>query len=198
MTRTLFPFALVLLAAALGAGCSQERPPVFADAQWQVDCDSMMGMCSPALPRSVLGENGEVGTVTCNVVETADARSLSFYVRSTATDGTVFEAQLLGARVPRAGGSPTGGCTFTAGEGANRFTGACGASAPSTTQPCQVRMIEFGIDPMTTSTIVDVEVFCDHLPNAATAEQLRSVHFPSMAGAPAAFRFYDCVGLSRD
>jgi hypothetical protein len=196
MTRTLASLATLLLAGLLGAGCMQDRPPVFADAQWQLGCDSMMGMCTPSLPRSVLGENGVDGSVQCNVVETASDRSLSFYVRGT-RDGTPFDARLSNARVPRAGGSPGAGCTFTVGEGANRFAGGCGASAPSADQPCQVS-IEFGLDPMLNSPTVDVDVLCDRLPNSATTEVLRSVYFPATPAMPAAFRFYDCIGLSRE
>lgn len=194
MTRTL-SFAAFLALGLVGSGCMTERPPVFADALWQVDCDSEMGMCSPSMARMLSGENAMDGNaVQCNVVETADARTVSFYVRNMAA-GTPFEARLSNARFPRAGGAPGGGCSFTVGEGANRFTGACGGAAISVEQPCQGRA-DFGFSAEFGSPTVEVTMLCDHLPNETTSEQLRSLHLPTSPTMPASFLFYDCVGLS--
>lgn len=201
MNRLTSSFVVLLALGTAGAtaGCNQNTArPVFAQADWQVRCDSEMGMCAVPLARSVTGENAMSGnTVSCTVSESADARTVNFRAGN-AVAGTAFRIEVSGARVPRSGGFAGGStCSITVVEGANRYTGRCGSSLPTNDQPCQVQ-VNFGFDETSGYTTADVEVLCDHLPNESTAEQLRSLSSPISATMPADLRFFGCVGQTRD
>jgi hypothetical protein len=193
--------ALVFAGLALGAvGCTNTgAAPVYAIADWQVRCDSVMGMCAVPLARSVTGENAMGGNVvSCSVDESPDARVVSFRAGNTAGAGMPYRIEVTGARVPRGGGAVGGStCFATITEGANRYTGRCGGAAPTTDQPCQVRIM-FGYDDTAMSPTADVEIYCDHLPNESSGDQLRSVSSPLGGIMPADLRFFDCVGQTPD
>lgn len=192
---------LAFAGLALGAvGCTNTgAAPVYAIADWQVRCDSVMGMCAVPLARSVTGENAMGGNVvSCTMEESADAREVSFRAGNSAGAGMLYRIEVTGARVPRGGGAVGGpNCFATVTEGANRYAGRCGGAAPTADQPCQVRIM-FGYDDTAMSPTADVEIYCDHLPNESSADQLRSVSSPLGGVMPADLRFFDCVGQTRD
>ena len=196
MNRSLFTFVLVPLVGAslLAPGCvtNDSRPP-FTIADWQVRCDTVMGMCSVPLRRSVTGENGEAGnSVSCNVTEDTANRTVNASVGGVGpVDGMTFELSISNARVPRGGGFVGGGtCSITVVDGVNRYRGACGSAPPSTDTPCQVE-IEFDFDEMSQSNRTTLHVLCDHLPNEVTSEQLRSFTSHLTAAEPADIELYN-------
>jgi hypothetical protein len=205
MNRSLFALSLALAplagASLLVPGCvtNDNRPP-FAIADWRVRCDSVMGMCAEPLARQVTGENGESGnSISCNVTEDETSRTVNAMIGGTGpVDRMPFEVSITNARVPRAGGFVGGGaCSVTVIEGVNRYRGACGSAAPTTDQPCQVE-IEFSFDTMSQSNLTTFHIFCDHLPNEATSEQLRSFTSHLSAVEPADIELYNCRGQTRD
>ena len=153
-------------------------------------------MCSPPPARSVLGENIGDMTVSCQVIESADTRTLAVSVGLAGSEH--YQVQISGARVPRDGGGAAGGaCSVVVTEGGNRFTAPCGSSPPSMEQPCQV-MVEFGYDNMVLSPTASVRILCDHMPNEGSAAQLRGLGAPTTSAMPAELLFYFCSGLTPD
>lgn len=197
MLRQILPLALLCVVAL--SGCpNNTAPEVYSIADWQVRCDSEMLSCTPAPPRQVTGFNGGAAgnSVSCSVMEGATDRVVTARTGSSA-GGVRYSISLTNARVPRGGGFAATGCSVRVEEGANTYSGSCGALAPSATQPCQVQ-ITFGTDAMTGSTILNAEVLCDHLPNIAAPTQLRSVFASAGSAEPGLLQFFDCRGLSRD
>lgn len=203
MNRSLFAFVLAPLVGAslLAPGCvtNDNRPP-FTIADWRLRCDSDMGMCAEPLARSVTGENGENGnSVSCNVTEDATTRVVNASVGGVdGRDGLSFAVSLTNARVPRDGGFVGGGtCSVAVTDGVNSFRGACGSAPPSVETPCQVE-VEFDFDTMSQSNLTTLHIFCDHLPNEVTSEQLRSFTSHLSAVEPADIELYNCRGQTRD
>lgn len=197
-------FKLFLAAAALigvvAVGCSESGPTgVYADIQWQVRCQ-VMGMCTPSASRSILGfdQDPSFQRVSCNVVETASSRILSFNTRS--SDGGVpFGLVMTNATFPSSGGSPAAGCQISVTEGSNTYVGACGGSPPSMTQPCQVTNVTFGVDPTEDSrSLIRGEIYCVGVSPNASPNIDRELTAPGgTAGMePLIFSFYDCDGFN--
>ncbi len=188
---------LSLVAGLLAAGCGNEVRAPYADASWAVRCDSEMGMCSPPPARSVFGENVAGNTVSCQVIESADARIVSVSVGGLAGSER-YQVQITTARVPRGGGAAAGGsCSVVVTEGSNRFVGRCGSSPPSVEQPCQV-MVEFDYNEDVMTPTANVRILCDHLPNETSDTVLRGLGAPTASAQPAELLFYFCNGLTQD
>lgn len=194
MLRQILPLA-VLCVVALSGCPTNAAPSVFAIADWHVRCDSLMLACTPPPARMVTGYNGVDGnSVSCDVRETAANRVVNFRVGSS-TGGTRYSLSLVNATFPRTGGFASTGCTVTVEEGANTYRGACGSSAPSTLQPCQVQ-VTFGTDMESGSTVLHADVECDHLANSTDPTQMRSVYAGAGSMEPGSFDLFDCRGLS--
>jgi hypothetical protein len=194
MLRALLP--LTVLSALALTGCPSQPPPAtYAIADWQVRCDSAMLACTPGPSRLVTGTSGVDGnSVSCSVVESATTRRVNFRVGSS-VGGIDYAIGVAMANVPRSGGSPSTGCTVTVEDDANTYVGACGATAPSDTQPCQVTM-DFDVDPSTGSPRVTAEILCDHLVNQADPTIRRSIFMGAGSPNPAHIEIFDCRGLS--
>lgn len=188
-----------LLATVLAAGCGNDARPTYVVADWALRCDSDMGMCSPPPARSFTGENGagNGNTVSCSVIESADARTVTVTVGGL-VGSERYQVEVTAARVPRMGGFAAGGaCHVVVTEGGNRFVGACGSAAPSMEQPCQVEVV-FDYDDMVMTPTANVRLLCDHLPNESNALILRGLGAPIASPTPAELLFYHCTGLTQD
>lgn len=196
MLRQILPLALLCVAALPGCP-NNTAPEVYSIADWHLRCDTEMAACTPPPPRQVTGFNGMNGnSVSCTVMESATDRVVNLRTGSSA-GGVRYSISLTNARVPRGGGFAASGCSVRVEDGANTYSGSCGALAPVATQPCQVQ-ITFGTDMMSGSTVLNAEVLCDHLPNIAAPTQLRSVFAGAGSAEPGLLQFFDCRGLSRD
>lgn len=199
-------FRFLVCAAALlassAASCSTSGPAeVFADLQWRVRCE-IMRMCTGYPDRSILGFDGDDGQrISCNVIETADSRTLTFNVSgSTATSS--YSLGVTAAVIPRAGGGAGGsGCSVTVREDATTFTGRCGASPPNDAQPCQINNVRFMVDAEGRSLITG-NLYCENIsPSAAMTidrEVTAAGDTPDARTTPMAFNLYDCRGYSPD
>lgn len=173
---------------------------LFADIQYATRCESTLG-CAGAMDRDICGfDDGDPcegfvssAMVECSVVETASTRTISFE----ASQGGGFSLRVASLEVPLAGGSATGGtCQVTVVEGPNIYAGACGASAPSAAQPCQITNVTFEDD--LGNPTFEGDLFCQFLPNRANpALQIEVTAFgsgPVAAAAPGRFRIANCPG----
>ena len=181
-----------------GGGTDAGPNPTYVIADWQVGCDSVMGACEMPPARSLTGQSTpDAGlTVSCSVVQRDDTRTVTIEGSERADER--YGIEVSGARLPRGGGFATGAtCRVVVTEGANRFVGACGAAEPSAEQPCQVQ-VDFDYDDVVMTPTASVRVRCDHLPNEASSEVLRSLTAPTSSPVPAELVFYFCAGLTRD
>ncbi|MGE0789145.1 MAG: hypothetical protein AB7S26_25960 [Sandaracinaceae bacterium] len=192
--------SLVLLLALVG--CDGGNPDVFADMRYAVRCNETRG-CPGESQRDICGFNmgdpcvelGDVPSfqITCDVEETSDNRTITFVAL-----GLGFSLRITSLVVPFAGG-PGGGpnCRVRVQEGANLYEGACGSSAPSEAQPCQIPNVSFR-DDMGNPTL-EGSVRCEYLPNTAMpanhVELSTNGSGPMAQMTPAGFRLANCAGL---
>lgn len=195
-TSHAIPVILGLALAAVGSSCTTTGPAgVYADIQYAVRCEAM-GMCPGTVMRDINGFNGTDGLrVSCNVVETATQRILSF----SATSRSTFGMSVMNATFARGGGSPSGaGCVVEVQDSPNTFRGDCGGAPPSAVQPCQISSVVFTREAETGSSLITGQMICASLPNRADATILREVTSAGSAAAPLTFNLYDCTGYNPD
>lgn len=173
MRRALpFLIAVGLLSSVPGCG-DPNAGALFADIQYATRCEEATPHCGGPMNRDVCGINNgdpcEVGApearVSCNVTESADGatRTLEF----SASQGSDFGITVSQATFNSAGGSAAGaGCTVRITDGANRYEGRCGSSAPSASQPCQITAVRF-YDDMGNPT-VEGAIFCEFMQNQSS------------------------------
>lgn len=198
-----------VLASSFASCSNSGAAEVFADLRWRVRCETMR-MCSGYPDRCILGFDGDTvedcGTtidqrVSCNVIETATTRTLTFNTSAT-TPGASYALGITAAAIPRAGGSAGGtGCQVTVREDATTFTGACGASPPNEAQPCQVSNVRFMVD-AEGRTLITGNLYCVNISPAAAMTIDREVTAPGNEPAattqPMTFSLYDCRGYTPD
>lgn len=201
--RSKVGFKLLLATAALlgiaASGCSNSGPTgVYADILWQVRCQEM-GMCTPGPERSILGFDRENGQrVSCSVIQTDTNRTLSFS-GSFRSETLSYSLAMMNAQFPRSGGSPAAGCQITVLEDTNTYVGACGASPPTTGQPCQVSAVQFTRDDEGRS-LIRGQIYCVGISPTVAPNIDREVTAPGpTAGTePLTFSLYDCDGYTPD
>ncbi|MEZ4251357.1 MAG: hypothetical protein R3B99_24360 [Polyangiales bacterium] len=130
-------FSLVLLLAA----CGDDGVGLFADVQWQVRCPGDLAGCSrDGEPVDVFASEGDDGfNIACEVDESGGLRFVNFQRvdRRTASAGHRPQTGVDG-------GAVTGtGCRVTIVDDSTTYEGACGSSAPSASQPCQITGLSF-------------------------------------------------------
>jgi hypothetical protein len=196
----------VVALASLSGGCPSPAQPAYADITYQTRCVHLDGTpitgCNPPPSRDIYGFSGDMGQrFSCTISEHAGMRGVNFTVAAHAADGTPIGVSLQNATVPAAGGAVQGTCQFTWTDG-NTFGGNCGAVAPSASQPCQIRSVEFTTDTATGLPLMNVDAYCLDAPSIPPQSPavLRSV---SAAGAgtesmmPFTIHFYSCPVVVR-
>lgn len=189
------------------ASCNPPAQPAYADIGYQTRCIHLLGDpiigCTTPLPRNIFGFSGDMGQrFSCTVSEHAGLRSVNFTVTAEEADGTRLGVTLANATVQPGGGAVSGTCQFTWTDG-NTYGGNCGASAPTATQPCQVRNIAFTTDTATGLPLMDVSVICRDAPSipATSPPAMRSVSatgtMPADPMTPFTIHFYSCPIITR-
>lgn len=171
----------------------------FADIQYATRCDATLG-CPGVMLRDICGFSGsdacegffDEAEVSCAVSSDGALRTIDF----SASQGGDFSIEIAGLQVPLAGGGASGaGCSVTLVEGADVYTGACGSSAPSETQPCQISDVRFTERAGTPQ--VEGDFFCQFLTNSADPNlQIEVTGISGGATWPGRFRLANCPGLT--
>ncbi|MCA9613440.1 MAG: hypothetical protein KC586_11860 [Myxococcales bacterium] len=190
-------FSLVLLLAA----CGDDGVGLFADTQWQVRCPPALAGCSRDGENvDVFASEGDEGVnISCEVDESGDLRFVSFNVSQGG-----HRLQVTGLQTGLNGGAVTGtGCRVTVVDDSTTYEGACGSSAPSVSQPCQITGLSFIEDRVgdTDSGRFGPEVVmsmtCQGVTAAADPVRFqRDVYRSRTSGTtPANIRLINCNGL---
>lgn len=194
---------LVVLLGLVGCG-DPNAGALFADLQYATRCGISLG-CPGPVDHDVCGFDGSdpctdgspEPSLSCSATEVEGAtRTMTFSARHAGSD---FSLQVQNLTVPFTGGAATGGaCRVTVVEGENTYAGACGGSAPSEAQPCQITEVEFS-DDMGNPTFSG-NIFCQFLANQASPAlqiEVTTVGMGTVASStPARFRFANCEGLT--
>jgi hypothetical protein len=191
----------------LTASCTPPAQPAYADISYQTRCIHLDGTpimgCSTPISRDIYGFSGDMGQrFSCTIIEHAGQRAVNFTVTAQSADGTRLGLTLANASVPAAGGPVTGSCQFTWTDG-NTYGGACGASAPTASQPCQVSNIDFTTDTATGLPLMDVNVLCLDAGSMPIADPpiSRSLSkvgtMPGDEMRPVTIHFYSCPTIVR-
>ncbi|HBQ14999.1 MAG TPA: hypothetical protein DEF51_29020 [Myxococcales bacterium] len=198
-------FASILLALGI-AGCGDPNAgALFADIQYATRCEmAATPHCGSPVNRDICGiDSGDPCTpdapnpqLSCNIQESADGtRTLEF----NASQGSGFALTIIQAIFAPGSTSAGGaGCRVVLVEGANRYSGACGASPPSEAQPCQITSVRFYDDEG--NPTVEGALYCEGLQNTAnptlTIEVTQVGSGPGPAMTPGRFRLANCAGLT--
>ncbi|MCB9604668.1 MAG: hypothetical protein H6720_30485 [Sandaracinus sp.] len=190
-------FSLVLLLAA----CGDDGVGLFADVQWQVRCPGDLAGCSrDGEPVDVFASEGDDGfNIACEVDESGGLRFISFNV---STGGQ--RLQVTGLQTGVDGGAVTGtGCRVTIVDDSTTYEGACGSSAPSASQPCQITGLSFIEDRVGDTDVgsygpeLQMSMSCQGVTAAADPMRFRRDLYRSRTTGttPANIRLINCTGL---
>lgn len=200
--RRWLPISVLFISSISAAGCGDpDAGKLFADIQYATRCPRS-NHCTGPEDRDICGINGgtpcvEVegtATVSCNVTESGDNRSINF----SASQGGDYQISVRNATVAASGGFATGtNCSVVVVDGVNRYEGRCGPAEPGEAQPCQISGVRF-YDDMGNPTL-EGAIECRDLPNQANPDLLTDVTSvgsgPAAAAEPGAFRLANCLGL---
>lgn len=189
--------SLVLSSLALSLlSCESKQNPAYADVGWRVRTKMGGGVASPN--RVVKAFNNENETqVACAAEPTSDPDV--YFVNFTVKKGEEFGLFFQGRFNKEGGTIRSEGCNVSVLEGGATYNnGACSASAPSATLPCQVNNPKF--ETVEGAKSFTGEIFCDGvssstLGTAITKKVTASGDGPSFESAPAKFVISNCRGL---
>lgn len=196
MLRLFASLVLVGTLCTFAVGCGDDPLQPFADIRWKLRCQGMGG-CTGYAARDMNNYNGEEGRrISCEIQARSGGMNEFFFE---AYQGSTFGIEMSNVGYSGTGGSVTGStCQVRVLEDGNNWVGACGAGAPSPTQPCQIS--NFRIDPMLG---VIGKVWCENLPltgDPATVRELTTPDEPLPADRTperrgADFNLQNCAGL---
>lgn len=192
--RLLFVIPLGCVLAALSS-CGGGGGKPFADIVWQVRCPTPMMPGDIGCPqngdvRDVNNLNGEDGhLIQCDVEKRGATDIISFTAFK--PDGNGIRAYNI--TVPHGGGPVQGTCTIRVedDDGANVYTGDCGANPPNATQPCQVSNVTFDTDD---KRGIAMSIICKRIPNQAAPDRPRDITRAMESDSPFSVRLANCHG----
>lgn len=187
--------ASLLASGTLFLGCNESGPAgVYAYVEWRLRCEEMAG-CSAYPDRFVDGFDGEGASISCNVTETAESRTLNFSAFSSS-----FGIQLQNAVFPRGGSAASGGCQVRVLDD-NTYVGTCGGAEPTPAQPCQVNNVTFSRDDAGRA-LIRGQIYCVGISPTAAPTIDRELTAPGNSiearTSPLTFDLYDCPGYQPD
>jgi hypothetical protein len=204
MRRLASIFSIALISLGL-TSCGEEELPLYAIMNYQMGC-LYAGGCTGFPARQFETLNGADGyNVTCSVMPAGANMLLNLNVdHPSGNPDEDYGFRINNAQFAAGGAAVAGGCTAVVTEGANEYSGPCGAAPPADgcrdrddatgcPQPC--RLFDLFIEETENGPTLRGKLFCEGLPLGADPTRHREVHAPLNGAEPATFAIENCDGL---